>query len=144
ETDPAVKKVWEHHLYQEIAHLQAAAQLLEKYENKHWSEVIPNGAFPELLKFHSNIDYVRDVLRTVSLTAHKEDYMPVQDLPKDYEFFKLQDKINGNVKSVPSHRTIAEYIDEFGQDYRFEVAPHPVVTLRNREKDNISVGRETN
>lgn len=144
ETDPAVKKVWEHHLYQEIAHLQAAAQLLEKYENKHWSEVIPNGAFPELLKFHSNIDYVRDVLRTVSLTAHKEDYIPVQDLPKDYEFFKLQDKINGNVKSVPSHRTIAEYIDEFGQDYRFEVAPHPVVTLRNREKDNISVGRETN
>jgi rubrerythrin len=141
EEDKNIKKIWEEHLEQEIAHLHAAALLLEKYEKKHWQEVIPNGAFPELLSFRSNKDYVRNVLRTVGLTSEKEDYKLVGDLPDNYEFFKYQDAVNRDVESVASHKTIKEYIEDTGHDYRFEEEPHPVPQLRDRTMDNTEVGR---
>ena len=141
EEDKYIKKIWEQHLEQEIAHLHAAALLLEKYEKKNWQEVIPNGAFPELLSFHSNKDYIRNVLKTVGLTSEKEDYKLVADLPDNYEFFKYQDAINKDVDSVASHKTIKEYIEDTGHDYRFEESPHPVRELRNRSVDNTEVGR---
>lgn len=40
ETDENIKKIWEQHFYQEVAHLHQAAQLLKKYENKEWQQVI--------------------------------------------------------------------------------------------------------
>ena len=43
ETDPYVKKLWEQNLAFEITHLHKAKELLEKYENKHWQEVIKEG-----------------------------------------------------------------------------------------------------
>ncbi|MDD4839332.1 MAG: hypothetical protein PHE93_01505 [Clostridia bacterium] len=141
EEDAKVKKIWAQHLEQEIAHLQVAVQILEKYENKHWSEVIPNGAFPELLTFHSNKEYVRDVLKSVGLTTEKEDYILAKDLPEDYEFFKYQKAVNKNSADVASHNTISKYIEQNGLDYRFEVAPHPIRQLRDRQEDNTDVGR---
>ena len=45
ETCPGVKKIWELHLEQEIAHLHHAAHLLETYEGKQWQQVIPDGTF---------------------------------------------------------------------------------------------------
>lgn len=142
EEDQYIKKIYEQHLNQEIAHLHDAVHLLEKYENKHWSEVIPNGAFPELLSFHPTKDYVRTVLKnTVGITGEKEDYALAKDLPKDYEFFKYQDSINKDQKAVASHNTVASYIEEQGHDYRNEMSPHPVKPLRDRTVDNTEVGR---
>lgn len=35
---------------------------------------------------------------------------------------------------------IKEYIEKKGTDYRFETAENPIKALRDRKKDNISVG----
>ncbi|MCX4287824.1 MAG: hypothetical protein OSJ68_11175, partial [Clostridia bacterium] len=91
ETDENVKKIWEEHFNDELCHLHKAAELLQTYENKTWQQVIPQGEFPELLQFHSNIEYVRSVLAgSVNLTAKREDYVEVSDLNDDAKFFEYQ------------------------------------------------------
>lgn len=142
ESHPYVKKVWEECFYQEVANLHRAAYLLKKYENKDWQQVIPNGAFPELLNLGPNIEYVRDVIAaTVNNTALREDFIPVEQLPPDADFFKYQQTINHNVCSVPSHKVINKYLERNLIDYRFEVAPHPIPVLQDRRVDNTFVGR---
>jgi hypothetical protein len=92
ELDPNVKSVWEMHLNQEIAHLQHAVEMLRKYESKDWNEVIPVGDFPKLLQFHDTRDYVRKILaEQIMLTADRENYKQVGELPSDNEFFFYQD-----------------------------------------------------
>ena len=141
ETDPHVKEVWERLLEQEIAHLHSAVTLLNKYDKKSWDEVIPGGDFPELLKLHENKEYVRAVLqKTVSVTADKEGYASVTDLPDDADFFKYQKKINAEPKNERGHTVIVEHIDRFGKDYRFQEKEHPVKCLRSRTEDNYTVG----
>ena len=45
------------------------------------------------------------------------------------------------MENVMSHEVIGEYIRRNGQDYRFEVAEHPIPELRCRTEDNTQVGR---
>ena len=144
EVDPYVKKMWEMHLEQEIAHLHKAAELLEKYDGKEWQETIgTDGEFPELLDFHETKDYVRDVLANqVTLTADKEDFVEVDTLPADHEFFAWNAQVNGRTQDVPSHKTIRELQDKAGEDYRSEDEENPVEGLRDRKKDNTDLGRK--
>jgi hypothetical protein len=145
ETDPYIKNLWEENLLFEITHLHRAVDLLKKYEKKDWWEVIPDGEFPAPLSLHENIDYVRKILGdTVQYTSVKEDYLKIKDLPQDADFFKFQNIINANVRTVPSHCTIEQFIKNYGVDYRFQVAQNPVPELRNRREDNTSVGRKPN
>lgn len=145
ETDPYIKNLWEENLSFEITHLHRAVELLKKYENKDWYEVIPDGEFPAPLSLHENIEYVRRILGdTVQFTSVKEEYYKVNELPDDADFFKYQNIINPNVDIVPSHKTIEEYIRHYGMDYRYQVAPSPVEELRNRRVDNTTVGRKPN
>ncbi len=145
ETDRRIKCFWEENLAFEIAHLHKAADLLKKYENKDWQEVIPCGDFPEPISLHENIDYVRKILgSTVQYTSLKEDYVLLNKLPKDADFFRYQELINPKTCIVPSHVVIESYIQRHGADYRYQIAPSPVPELRNRRKDNTSVGREPN
>ncbi len=142
ETDLYIKKIWEECFEQEVANLHRAAFLLKKYENKDWDEVIPDGTFPDLLDLGTNIDYVRTILGlTVYNTALREDYIPVDQLPPDADFFKYQLIVNNDVACVPSHKVIRKYLQRNLIDYRYEVAPHPVPALRDRRIDNTSVGR---
>lgn len=142
ETDRYVKKVWEEHFNDELQHLHVAAELLQKHENKVWQQVIPNGDFPELLAFRSNIDYIRKVLKeTVNYTARGEDYSEVGDLPAEAKFFDYQREVNGKDSDVASHNIIRKYIADNGKDYRFQTAEHPVEELRERNRDNTMVGR---
>lgn len=142
ETDRYVKKVWEEHFNDELQHLHVAAELLQKHENKVWQQVIPNGDFPELLAFRSNIDYIRKVLKeTVNYTARGEDYSEVDDLPAEAKFFDYQREVNGKDSDVASHNIIRKYIADNGKDYRFQTAEHPVEELRERNRDNTTVGR---
>ena len=121
ELDANVKSIWAMHLQQEIAHLHKAADLLKQYENKDWQQVIPNGAFPKLLQFHDTRDYVRKILgEQILLTANREQYVPVTELPKDHEFFLYQDIVNHNVDAVPSHKVIVQHQQKFNIDYRAE------------------------
>ena len=142
ETDAHVKKVWEQHFNDELCHLHKACELLTKYENKVWQQVIPDGEFPELLVFHSNIEYVRKVLAdTVNLTSDGEEYVDVGKLPADDKFFEYQSQVNGSDSQVASHNVICKYIADNDKDYRFETAQHPVEELRDRRVDNTEVGR---
>ena len=145
ETDAYIKNLWEENLTFEIAHLHKAAELLEKYENKKWDEVIRDGDFPAPISLHQNIDYVRKILGdTVQFTNVREGYEKIKELPEDADFFRFQKIINPNVNTVPSHNVIDGFIKRRGVDYRYQVAPSPVPELRNRREDNTSVGRKPN
>ena len=147
ETDERIKSLWEKFFYDEVNHLHLAVQLLRKYENKEPEQVIPDGTFPTLLSFNSNVKnnkaYIRNVIKkTVFNTANLEDYVKVCDLGKDSRFYKYNQTVNGKTESVASHKVIEDYIKENGKDYRFEEKPHPIEQLRERTKDNTTVGRE--
>ncbi|MBQ3140599.1 MAG: hypothetical protein IJC25_01390, partial [Clostridia bacterium] len=143
ETQPCVKAVWEKLLEQEVSHLSAAAELLCKYENKDWRDVVGNGGcFPDPLVLQSNIDYVRCVQdKSVQMTMKCEDYACVNDLPANDDFFRFQKRVNCDLCSLNSHTLINDYIARCGNDYRFETAPNPSAPLRDRTVDNTDVGR---
>ncbi|HWS29080.1 MAG TPA: hypothetical protein VN512_03090 [Clostridia bacterium] len=142
ELDANVKSVWELHLLQEIAHLYRAAELLQQYESKDWQQVIPGGAFPKLLQFHDTRDYVRQVLGgQILLTANREQYTPVQALPKDHEFFFYQNRMNHDVNAVASHNVIEQHQQKYNVDYRAESQTNPVQELTDRTADNITIAR---
>jgi len=141
EVDPNIKMIWETHLTQEIAHLHRAADLLQQYENKHWSTVVP-GPFPKLLHFHDTRDYVRDVMsKQTELTADYEYLKNINDIPDNHGFFWYQNTVNHNVDMVPSHVVINEHQRKFRKDYRSEVDVHPVPALRERTIDNTQIAR---
>lgn len=143
ETDPYIKKIWEQHLHMEIAQLHNAAELLKKYENKEWQQVIPNGEFPEILALRSNVDYVRDVLKkTVYNTSNKEGYIDISKVTEDSDFKRFQKAVNPSDSVVPSHIVIDDYINKNKEDYRFQVDTHPISELQNRTTDNTTVGRK--
>lgn len=144
ETDDRIRKIWERCFEDEVAHLHAAAELLKKYEGKHWQQVIPEGEFPELLRLHENKDYVREVLKSVRLTAVREGYCNVNDLPQNADFFRYQKKVCPDNVKTPSHHLISLYIEKNGQDFRFEEKPHPVPELRRRDEDNADIARKKN
>lgn len=142
ELDANVKSIWEMHLAQEIAHLHQAAELLKHYENKDWQQVIPGGEFPKLLQFHDTRDYVRQVLGgQILLTANREFYAPVAELPRDHEFFFYQNRVNHDINAVASHSVIAQHQQKYNVDYRAEAQTNPVQGLADRTADNTAIAR---
>ncbi len=142
ESCPKTKRVWEWLFSQELAHLQAAAKLLQKVEGKEYQQVVGKGDFPVPLAMQSNIPYVRGVLAgTVNMTANRESYACVDDLKPDVDFFRYQGIVNKDVNAVTSHTVISDHVNQLGQDYRFETDQNPIMQLRDRTMDNIEVGR---
>jgi hypothetical protein len=144
ETDPNIKQIWQQHFEMEVAHLKLVANLLQKYEKKAASTVIPKPDFPTLLIFgEDNIAYVRNVIKNqVWLTSDREGYVDVHKLPKNADYFKYNSTVNGDYKSNASNLVILETIkSNGGKDFRFQTAPHPIPELDDRTKDNITVGR---
>lgn len=133
ESDPRIKKIWQMHLEDEIAHLHSAIDMMKRYEKRDPAEFLPD-SFPQLTIFQSNKDYVRDVLATqIDLTAYKTEFMPVQQLPQDSMFPKVQATVNSD--GVPSQDVVQEHIGKFGTDYRHETeGPHPDQRMRRREE----------
>lgn len=142
ETDERIRGIWARGLEQEIAHLHKAAQLLEQYEGKHWSQVIPEPSFPEPLKLESNIDYVRAALLSAQLTYKDASPVPVQNLEGTDPFFAYQDIVHARLDHVASHAVVKQHIACAEEDYRFETAPHPVRELQSRTQDNTQIGRD--
>ena len=140
--DKNIKKIWEMLFQQELTHLHEALKMLRKYEKKDWSDVIPQGVYPELISFHSNKEYVRGILgKTVTLTADREKYVDVKKLADDSNFFKYNNKVNAKPEKEAGHMVICQHIDKFGEDYRVQDSEHPVKTLRSRKQDNFTLGR---
>ena len=77
----------------------------------------------------------------VTLTAQDENFVNVDDVPSDFRFFGWNDRVNGRIQDVPSHRVIRETEKQHGEDYRIEDAESPLPELRNRKKDNTVLGR---
>ena len=125
ETDDHVKKIWERYFDMEVGHLHKAAQLLQRYEGKEWQQVLPQGEFPELLRFAPQIDY-----------------LPVDEIAPDSPFFQYQEAANkGGPEAVPSHCVIQTYQEKNGEDYRYQTKKHPVSALADRTTDNTQLGR---
>ncbi|MDE7464569.1 MAG: hypothetical protein K2M48_06025, partial [Clostridiales bacterium] len=142
ETDAHVRSIWEENLAIEIAHLHKAADLLQKYENKNYEQVIPDGEFPPPLSLHENILYVRNVLETtIQNTTVGGQYVKTDELSPNADFIKYQDKLHAKVEAAPSHAVIDEHICRCGRDYRYETAPHPIPQLRDNTEDNTEIGR---
>ena len=142
EIDRQIKPIWEAHFQMEVAHLHKAAELLKRYERKEWQEVIPGGNFPQLLRFHDTKDYVRRVLaEQILLTADRENYRSVQDLPASFDFFAYQNRVNKNIERVASHAAVKQHQTRFQVDYRAEAKPTPVPALADRSNDNTEIAR---
>ena len=87
-------------------------------------------------------DYIRDVLKNqVTLTAEKEEFTDISNVPEDYEFHVYQKMVNHDLNEVVSHTVIREYQKKNGEDYRSEDRENPVKALRDRTKDNTTLGR---
>lgn len=132
ETDLHIKKIWEQHFEQECSHLHAAEALLKQYEGKEACQIIPDGTFPELLRFGPQKEYLRKVLKTTMLNT------AVQDAPRHSggdpdqrcTLLCLPGCRLPDAARVASHQVIEEHIGTSGKDYRFEEKPHPVEALR--------------
>lgn len=141
ECDPYIKQIWYRHFDQELEHLKIACDMLFKYEGREFMSLFSQGAeFPSLLRLKSNKGYIREVLKDIRLSGLKEDIIPLKNVPDNADFFKY----NKRVKATASHNVIEKYIKKYGEDYRFEEAPHPEKALRDRKTDNTRIGRDKN
>lgn len=142
EKDARIKKIWEMHFEEEVAHLHEAAELLRIYGGKVWQQVLPEGGeFPELLKFRPQKEYVRDVLKSVRLTGVEEGFENVDSLPDSFRYFSYNTRIHGKPSAAGTHTVIEKAIERFGQDYRIQDKDHPIRALADRKCDNLNVGR---
>lgn len=96
---------------------------------------------PPPLILQPNKGYIRGALRMVGVTLRRGQRLPVGVLPNGADFFRYQKRMNPDVMRVPSHAVVAEHIRRTGQDFRVELAPHPVELMRNRAVDQVRVGR---
>ncbi|MBO4572585.1 MAG: hypothetical protein J5762_02315 [Clostridia bacterium] len=141
ETDERIKKIWEEYFETEVSHLNAVKELVRKYLNKEYDEVIVNHKFPTPLALHENVDYVRKILAdTVQYTGDLTEYENIDNLPTNHRFFRFNSRLTDPVGEEAGHKVIADYIKNQGKDYRYEKYDHPIKALRERCKDNCAVG----
>ena len=142
EKDEKIRSVWEMHFEEEVAHLHEAVRLMQTYEGRTWQQIFPSGGeFPELLRFTSQKDYIREVLKSVRLTGVEEGFEELDRLPDSFRFFSYNKKAVGNAERAPSHEVIVKTIAAKGEDWRLTDAPHPIAALDERTKDNTVTGR---
>ena len=122
------------------AHLQKARALFLR--------MTPNGKtpfeaepLPAPLALRPSKGYIRGALGCVGMTVRRGERLPVGALPEGADFFRYQHCMNTDPLQVPSHAVVAEHIRRMGQDFRSELAPHPVEMLRDRAVDQVTVGR---
>ena len=127
ECDPCIRRIWEECMIQEITHLHIAKDLLAKYENKDWQQVIPDGTFPQILCLRPNIEYVRNIIETTTgNTQSCSAVVPLCDLKEDAPFFCYQKIVNHDVDCVSTHNVIEQHIYCKGCDCRYQTEQHPL------------------
>lgn len=130
ERDRRIKQIWELHLGMELTHLQSMAEVCRSMGVEP-EQVVP-AAFPQPLRFGSQIEYVRQILETqVEWNAFETEIGPPDRLPDNPRYRECQQLLNSGV--VPSEEVIAANHKSNGHDYRQELAgEHPVQELRRR------------
>ncbi len=141
ESDNYLKQIWADHYKMECAHLKIASNLLEKYEQKTYKDVVGNGEFPMLLDLGTNKEYVASVLKnTINNTSINKKYVDICSLPENSIYYLYQN-ITCDERLNASHLVIDKAIQTLGKDYRYEDSPNPVKELQNRKKDNVKIAR---
>lgn len=131
EENDKLKLIWEEFLAFELAHLNLAAELLKKYENREPEEIIGNKVVLPC-HFESQKDYITNVLENEvdKRLNGKLDmgYTTVEELSDDWASYKAQNYMNN--KGAPSEKTIHHIKNTIGTD---------IVTakskLRNKEPE---------
>jgi hypothetical protein len=132
EEDARIKALWELHLEMELGQLQAACDLLRRYEGIEPEELLPPSLPDTPVTFEPNKDYVREVLASqVDLRADGEAYVPEADLPDDNPSRAYRAVVNSG--GAPSELVIEQNLAAGGREYRDETeGENPVPTLRSR------------
>lgn len=140
EEDAALRGIYDQAFYAQCAHLHKARRL---YLRAHEGQEPPfiDQELPPPLILQPNKGYIRGALRMVGVTLRRGQRLPVGVLPNGADFFRYQKRMNPDVMRVPSHAVVTEHIRRTGQDFRVELAPHPVELMRNRVVDQVRVGR---
>jgi hypothetical protein len=130
ETDPRVRQLWELHLDMELGQLQAACEMMRKYENREPADFLPS-KLPTPTLFEENKQFVRDILESqINLTADGAEFVPIDELDNNHRYFKYQQAVNAG-DWVPSEVVIQEHRKQYGgKDWRLETdGPNPVSWL---------------
>ena len=99
------------------------------------------GDFPELLKFRSQKDYIREILKSVRLTGVEEGWEELDKVPDGFRYFGYNARTNGNLNCVGTHLVIDKTIAGIGKDWRLQDKDHPIRALSDRKKDNVDIAR---
>jgi hypothetical protein len=128
EVEPRIKRIWELHLAMEIGQLQAACDLLRRYEDRDPAELLPR-EIPRVLLFEPNKEFLRTLLaEQMDLTTLGTGYVRDQH----ERFVKMQERLQGD-GPPPSDLVVAAHEERFGGDYRSEQeGPHPVASMRRQ------------
>lgn len=130
ESDPRVRALYELHLAMEVEHLRIAAELLQTYDKRDATELLP-ATFPATVTFEPNKEYVRGLLAAqTDLTADGENFVDVSRLPPDHRFFRYQQIVNRG--GAPSEQVIAEAQAGAGEYRLATEGPHPHPALRRQ------------
>jgi hypothetical protein len=114
----------------ELGQLQAACDLLRRYEGIEPEELLPPSLPDTPVTFEPNKDYVREILASqVDLRTDGVDYVLDSDLPADHRSRQYRERINFG--GVPSEEVIERNRQANGHEFRDETeGPHPVQSLR--------------
>ncbi len=115
EVDERIKLIWEEMMQMEIGHLQAAAEMFKKYEDRDPEEVIGT----ELVlpcRFLSQKKYVTKVLKEEvgKRVIENGEYAFVDELDDDWASYKVQEKVNED--GAPSEKAVSLSIKSIGRD----------------------------
>ena len=98
-------------------------------------------SFPSPLQLTPQKGYIRDMVKNLGVTLRRGKIIPVGSLKKGADFFRYQNKLCTACQAIPSHEIIMQVIREKGTDFRYEIAPHPVQLMQDRETDHTDIGR---
>jgi hypothetical protein len=130
ESDQRIKALWELHLNMEIGQLQAACELLRKYEGIEPEEILPKALPDTPVTFEPNKAYVREILASqIDLRTDGPDYVPLDQLPEDHRYFRFQKTVNAG--GSPMDQLVRANIEANGHEFRDETeGPNPIADLQ--------------
>lgn len=105
EVDKRLKLIWEEMLAMEIGHLQAAAEIFKKHENRDPEEIIGTDIVLPC-HFESQKEYVTNILENEVGKRLDENlgYTTIDKLPETWASYNAQEIMNG--KGAPTEKTI--------------------------------------
>ncbi len=115
EVDPKLKQIWEEFLMMEVEHLQLAAEILKKKENREAEEIIGTTVY-ETCHFESQKKYVKEILNSQidKRLNESQGYAFIDELPDDWTGYAVQEA--QNKLGAPSETAIRISMSTLGRD----------------------------